>query len=207
MSVELYSTTKAAIPWRTFAGAILLLAATTLLALQLSLSRRADPLSFAISPPGWNASFRVPRGFEHTAPFRTTSAEIIRFTRPFEGSGEANLLVWKILEDPPLSPRDTARQIILFNSVMQGGLTGSKEMIEAERPIGSAGGIELLGGAGRTVVRVANLRNGGGFAVSLAVDQGPIPDELYDLFDELCRSFEFSQGTNRQGRILNSQNR
>lgn len=189
MSPELFTTTKAAVQWRATAASLLLLAGSTALAWHMAYSRASNPLSFAMAPEGWQATFRAPRDFDRTLPFRTNSAEIIRFSQRGAAEASADVLVWRVAESEALSSRSLARQILLFHAATHGAFEGPKGMFEAELPFGPGIGVELLGGEGRAVVRALATGRQTGFAVSLVVGEGPISEELYSVFDGICRSF------------------
>lgn len=173
-------------------AATALLAFTLLLAAQLTYSRSSDTLGFVVRPPGWQASFRAPRGFESGALFQSGAMQVLRFTMQRADDTGVDLLIWQVRLDEQVSTVDrVARQILEASTAADsvGGVTPAP--VAAKKELGDRPGLELLAGDSSALVRVALVNAHTAFAVSLVVHQAPIPDDLYSLFDRICKSFRF----------------
>ncbi|MBI4718998.1 MAG: hypothetical protein HY763_14420 [Planctomycetes bacterium] len=190
MVVELHNMTRPARPGRAIASSVFLLLVTVGLAAQMSAARGRDPLVRAVSPPGWLISVRPPKHFRLGEEVHTRKAVALPFFGRAASGAEAVLALWRVEQMDGGSPRSAAELILGRHDAEEGSHPVDARESEA-KPLGPREGAELFSWDRTTVVRAAVFRRGDAYAVSVSLEDRPIDEDLYRLFDLTCRSLEY----------------
>lgn len=187
MVIEAYSTTKPALPFRGLTFAVLLLAVSAGLAAELTWRRGERWAADRLSPPGWDISFRLPRGFVPASQNR--EGTFLRFQQSTDGA-VAELSFWKMDSNDLTEVRIAERILRDGEGFFNLSVFGPPPQRSVER-MGSRRAIELSDPDVPMIVRAIALENGKTYAAALRLTDSDDDAELYHLFDRVCRSIQF----------------
>ncbi len=189
MPIEVFTSSKPALPYRALILSLLLFALACLLAGGMAWTRSPELLGPRIMLPGWEISFRPPRQF---MPGDRVLSELGPAV-PFYARLVSGMTVEVVFRQIPVTPgTDTAE---VCRRVLRSGATWPLSPLLNPQPAESIGelgqydAVELQDP--RTVVRAVVLPTGHAYTVSLGVERPPIDWRLYRLFDLTWRSIEF----------------
>lgn len=186
MLIKVHSTLKEAKPRRALFMTLGLFIVTIGLAFSLIRERQENKLGPSISLNPLPISFNPPRGFKPLAP---SNSEIGAFLVGQSRQRHlAALAVWKLAENVTGSHSDLASQVMYWQNFLWKVGSPKAQLTELHGKIGNIDGVELAGLKDGFVARIAELRKGETYVVSLSVREGPIDPKLYELFDLSCRT-------------------
>jgi len=191
VQIEVYRQTKPPLQRRPIVVSSVLLVLVGAMALQMSLSRVADPLGRTLRLVELGCSIRLPRGFVQQTGLAGGEWRI----QPFEATaapwGYAKLAVWYTRSEHTFDLEPVARTVLV--QLRDGAVAPehAAAFIQSDAVlIGTANAYEIQDSFAGLVVRVRKLPERGYLAISVSAE-API-DQWFDAFDATCRSVRFA---------------
>ncbi len=191
MTVQLYSSTKPALPHRTWISATSLLLATLILAFIMTWQRAGGSTAPRFEPDGWAISFQPPKGFRGGQGMLTPVGPAYQFGTLRDDGTAIILTITRAGLDPTDQPLAVCKRV--FRTFLRSGDNwyGDLALTDDTKKLGPLSAVELWDpnpNINNIIVRAATLEDGDAYAVSLAVQEGEIVPAIYKLFDEACSS-------------------
>lgn len=188
MTIQLYSSTKPALPHRTWISATSLLLATLILAFIMTWQRAGGIPAPRFEPPGWAISFQPPSGFHSALPMLTPVGPAYQFRSLPDGGAAIILTLTRAGLDPTDQPITVCKRV--FRTFLRSGDSwyGDLALTDDTKKLGPLNAVELWDpnpNINNIIVRAVVLEDGDAYAVSLAV-QGGITPTIYEVFDQAC---------------------
>lgn len=190
VAIEVYTTSRPAVPLRAWISSILLLISVCGLAGWMSWRRSGDSLADRVEPKDWYISFRAPTRFEPLTPGATAPAYAIAY-RTSTAAGEMAELVFRRIEAAQNLDAGEICNLLLRPHASLLLAVFAAPPIRTTEMLGPLDAVQVHYPAIPMVVRAIRLQNGSAYAVSLRVVGGPIDEPLYRSFDLACRSVDF----------------
>ena len=191
MQFEVYSGTRPAARYRATLVASMLLAAALVLAAAMAHRRGGSALAQRIRPEGWVVSFRPPLGFQTRATGVIEGWRMMHFSAASPIGLAAELFWWERDLASPANPEPLCRSIIEITSALVGMTSDGLSSHQTTAGIGPGDGVEIQDAGGSLVARTAIHPAATAVAVSLFTYDGPVPEQLYSLFEKTAASVEF----------------
>ena len=192
--IQVYTSTKPAVPHRAWLAAALLLLLTGGLAWIMTTQRRAGVPLPRFEPPGWSISFQPPSLFRRGRILLTPIGPAYRFVAYSTTRAPLLLTIMRVGLEPTDDPVVICERVLRTFFTLADGWRSASGLIDRTKMLGPLDAVELwdpnLSRRLSVIVRAATLDDGDAYAVSLAVE-GEISADLYELFDETCRSIGF----------------
>jgi hypothetical protein len=200
MPTELYSSTKPAVPWRGVVLALGLLLAAGVLAENMVRARSGVHLTATSPQEGWQASFRVPMGFEISARGTLEHWQLARFSGPVDRANTADLFIWERPIEPGVSAKTLAEAVLAMTAVLVGqdSVQARPSPRKAAPLIGARRGVELWSVDTAVIARAA-VDGNMAYGVSMSSSGPEVSDAAYARFDACCRSLGHEPGSRSAG--------
>jgi hypothetical protein len=190
VTIQLYSSTKPAIPHRTWISATSLLLAALILALIMTWQRAGGITAPRFEPDGWAISFQPPSGFRGGQGMLTPVGPAYQFGTLQDDGTAIILTVTRAGLDPTDQPLDICKRV--FRTFLASGTWhGDLALTDETKKIGPLRAVELWDpdpSINNIIVRAATLEDDDAYAISLYVQKGEVEPAIYKLFEEACSS-------------------
>lgn len=192
--IQVYTSTKPAVPHRAWAAAALLLLMTGGLAWVMTTQRAQGLRLPRFQPPGWSISFQPPPLFKRGRILLTAIGPAYRFVALSADQAPMALTVIRVGLDRTDDSVVICERVLKTFFGRNNRWRSTSGFTDRTKKLGPLDAVELwdptLGTNPSVIVRGTTLEDGDAYAVSLAV-KGEIGQDLYALFEEACLSIEY----------------
>jgi len=194
MAIEVYSTSKPAVPRRAIILSLLLLIFTSILATDMSCRRAKEVYTKRIRPQQWDISFQPPRGFLQGEMISTEIGQAIPFQFQLQPDVKIELTIWRFSIIPTSNPAELSQSLMRWLhaqstwSLLRLPKSGETPMKPRKWKLGNFVAYEIIDRRFSTVVRAGMFSNDRAYGVSMTIQGMPLDQVFYGLYEHTCRT-------------------
>ncbi len=188
MTIEVHGTYKPSFKWRARLVPAALLLGACLLAGQMAGDRARDRLGARVRPPGWELSFRLPRGFEPGVDVSDATPNAYHLLGWTRRRSQVTVVIQRLPGWEGTSADVLAEAVMGKNTLVlptDGHLTTFEH---SEQAMGTTTGTQIRAPGIGAIVRAVVLPGGLACTMTLYCPDRLIDPDTYELFDQTCRS-------------------